>query len=261
MQKNSHLKMKKFSALLVALSATYFVVACGGGSSTEPTAAPTPTPAPSPPTPTPTPGATPAPGAAPTPTPTAVVCTPAVIGTSGYSLVFKACNGAVAEYYDKTECVRDNATGLIWQGQDPAGVGSIRANYLTYTNFDSTAELQKEIYVNHTSTNTFAAPTQSEILASTNAVGFKNAVNGSNLCGSNAWRLPSRDELLGIVKTSESPKITNEWFPNSTNTSYWTSSGMADPRYGPDIAWTVAFNWGWSMNFSRGFSMSVRLVR
>jgi Protein of unknown function (DUF1566) len=257
MQRNYHQKMKKFSALLVALSATYFVVACGGGSSTEPTATPTPTPTPSP---IPTPGATPAPGAAPTPTPTAVVCTPAVIGNSGYSLVFKACNGAVAEYYDKTECVRDNATGLIWQGQAPAGAGSIRANYLTYTNFDSTTELQKEIYVNHATTNTFAAPTQSEIVAPTNAIGFKNDVNNSNLCGSSAWRLPSRDELLGIVKTSESPKITNEWFPNSTSSPYWTSSGMADPRYGPDIAWTVAFDWGWSMNYSRGFSFKVRLV-
>lgn len=260
MQKNDHLKTKKISALMIALSVAYLVVACGGGSSSEPTASPTPAP-----TPTPTPGATPtpapSPSATPTPSPSATVCTPAAIGASGYSLVFKACNGVVAEYYDKTECVRDNATGLIWQGQDPAGAGSIRANYLTYTNFDSTAELQKEIYVNNTSTNTFVAPTQSEILASTNTVGFKNAVNGSNLCGSSAWRLPSRDELLGIVKASESPKITNEWFPNSTNTSYWTSSGMADPRYGPDIAWTVAFNWGWSMNFSRGFSMSVRLVR
>ena len=82
------------------------------------------------------PSPTPTPAPAPTPTPTA--CTAAAIGSTGYSLVFKGCSAAnVAEYYDKTECVRDNASGLIWQGQTPAGTG-LRANDQRKTNYDST---------------------------------------------------------------------------------------------------------------------------
>ena len=188
-------------------------------------------------------------------------CTAAATASTGYSLVFKGCSADnVATYYDKTECVRDNASGLIWQGQDPAGVDSIRANYLTYTNFDSTTGLQKEIFVNNTSTNTFVTPTQSEINAPTNAIGFKNAVNGTNLCGSTAWRLPTRDELLGIVKTSEYPTINNLWFPNTVTYGYWTSSlNPSITRY-DSVGWSVYFYFGGSIGDSRNARISVRLV-
>ncbi len=124
----------------------------------------------------------------------------------------------VAEYYDKTECVRDNATGLIWQGQTAAGTG-LRANDQYKTNYDSSTELQ-----NYNS-GTPIAPTQAQIDAVTNSIGYKTAVNATNLCGSGAWRLPSKDELLGIVKTTEAPTIDNAWFPNTPLFSaYWTSS-------------------------------------
>ena len=44
-------------------------------------------------------------------------CTPSPALPSQYSRVFKGCDSAgVAQYYDITECVRDNTTGLIWQG-------------------------------------------------------------------------------------------------------------------------------------------------
>jgi hypothetical protein len=159
-------------------------------------------------------------------------------------LVFKGCSAAnVAEYYDKTECVRDNATGLIWQGQTPAGTG-LRANDKTFTNYDSTTALQKwkGTYTGPLgtpgATSDFIAPTQAEVDAPTNSIGFKTAVNASNLCGSGAWRLPTKDELLGIVKTAELPTIDNAWFPNTLEGYYWTSSPY--PGYYAS-AWVVAF--------------------
>lgn len=174
-----------------------------------------------------------------TPTPTA--CTAAPIGSTGYSLVFKGCDAAnVATYYDKTECVRDNATGLIWQGQTGPGTG-LRANDELKTNFDSTTALQKW---NGDIPPTFRAPTQMEIDDITNSIGFKNAVNNTNLCGSSAWRLPTKDELLGIVKTSESPTIDNVWFPNTAGRYYWTSSH--DEASGAAYAWHVGFDFGYA---------------
>ena len=198
---------------------------------------PTPTPTPVPaPVPAPSPVPTPVPTPAPTPTPTPTACTAAATGSTGYSLVFKGCDAAnVAEYYDKTECVRDNASGLIWQGQTAAGTG-LRANDQYKTNYDSTTAFQK---YNGTG---YVAPTQADIDASTNSIGFKNAVNASNLCGSAVWRLPTKDELLGIVKTSQSPTIDNAWFPNTQlNSSYWTSSPYLDVAH---FAWYVGFNDG-----------------
>ena len=52
-----------------------------------------------------------------------------------------------------------------------------------------------------------------------------------NFCG--------KAELLGIVKTSETPTIDNSWFPNTPlNSVYWTSSPVAGEDLG---AWDVDF--------------------
>jgi hypothetical protein len=184
-----------------------------------------------------------------------VPCTAAPIGSTGYSLVFKGCSAAnVAEYYDKTECVRDNATGLIWQGQTPAGTG-LRANDRGLTNYDSTTKLQKwkGTYTGPGGAldviNDYVAPIQTDIDAETNTIGFKNTVNLSSLCGSNTWRLPSKDELLGIVKMDESPKINNVWFPNARDIGYWTSSTLIGYDYG---AYVVFFYDG--NEYYNGFS-------
>ncbi len=202
-------------------------------------------------------GATPTP--TPNPNPTPVACTAAPINPAEpYSLVFKGCDANnVATYYDKTECVRQNSTGLIWQGQTAAGTG-LRANDQYKTNYDSTTELQK-----YTGGNPIA-PTQIQIDAATNSIGFKNAVNLSNLCGSGAWRLPTKDELLGIVKTTEAPRIDNAWFPNTTQYgSYWSASPDPGNAYG---AWYVYFYYGAAVignrgNYNGSGSILVRLVR
>ncbi|HMS25864.1 MAG TPA: DUF1566 domain-containing protein [Burkholderiaceae bacterium] len=195
----------------------------------------------------------------PTPTPTPTACTAApIIATEKYSLVFKGCDSAnMAQYYDKTECVRDNTTGLIWQGQTGAGTG-LRANDQFKSNYDSTTALQKY------NGSVFVAPTQADIDAITNSIGFKNAVNTSNLCGSSAWRLPTKDELLVLVKDSEFPTIDNAWFPNTLDSRYyWTSTPFAGVDYN---AWFVWFNHANALEGGRGgfgseFDGLVRLVR
>jgi Protein of unknown function (DUF1566) len=185
------------------------------------------------------------------------------IGSTGYSLVFKACDAnKVAVYYDKTECVRDNSTGLIWQGQTPAGTG-LRANDQFKTNYDSTTVLQKG-GVSGPLVPT-SAPTQAEVDAATNTVGFKNAVNLTNLCGSNEWRIPTLDELLTITRISFDPSIDAEWFPNTARyNGYWTSTPNADYTV---LAKYVGFNYGFVGDSFRGnetgnyFNTLVRLVR
>jgi hypothetical protein len=182
-------------------------------------------------------------------------CAAAPIAATGYSLVFKGCDAAnVVTYYTKDECVRDNVTGLIWQGQTTSGLRA-RNNY--YSNYDNTATLQ-------TSDAAFnpIAVTQAQIDASTNSVGFKNAVNASNLCGFNNWRLPNKDELLALVKPSNTPQIDTTWFVNmgaNPSNSFWSSSTTGTP----DIwAWAVYFDTGFlSGGNTRRATLQVRLVR
>ena len=164
-----------------------------------------------------------------------------------YSLVANASGGT----YALTECVKDTTTGLIWEGKT-ASPATSRLGILTYFNYDSTSSAQKRngsAYVN---------PTQAEIDAGTNSIGYRNSVNASALCGYTDWRLPTKEELEGIVLRGTSPAIDTMWFPNTQARFYWSSS----PYVGNSgSAWGVNFDYG-NVNFTgRSLNLRVRLVR
>jgi hypothetical protein len=177
-----------------------------------------------------------------------------------YELVSNGSGG----YYDKTECVKDLKTGLIWEGKPTGGV---RMNSNRYTNFDSTTTLQKY----NVALGAFVAPTQGDIDASTNSIGYKNSVNASSLCGATNWRLPSKDELLTIVNSANSPVYDTLWFPNTadgtgnypSSSFYWSST----PTTSASIAMYVNFIYGNASSDTRGYTsgsgtgLFVRLVR
>ena len=174
-----------------------------------------------------------------------------------YGYVANASDGL----YAKTECVQDNNTGLVWEGKtaavtfpDAPVVGGVpnltdasylaalaaarttartnRAGNATYTNFDSTSSAQKPDGSN---------PTQTEIDAITNSIGYRNSVNtGSGLCGFTDWRLPTKDELHGILDASQPspPPINPTWFPNTRIGAYLTST----PHTFAFQSWGVFFN-------------------
>ena len=167
-------------------------------------------------------------------------------------------------YYDKTECVKDIKTGLIWEGKPTSG---LRMNTKTYTNFDSTTALQKY----NVALGASVAPAQADIDASTNSIGYKNSVNLSSLCGASNWRLPTKEELLTLVNSGNSPVYDKSWFPNTADGTgdypassfYWTST----PDVYASTAWYVNFVYGNPSTDSReytsgsGKGLFVRLVR
>ena len=162
-----------------------------------------------------------------------------------YSEVANASGGT----YAKTECVKDNTTGLVWEGKNSSGS---RLGTSTYTNYDSTSSAQKLI------ASGFGNPTQAEIDASTNSIGYKNSVNTSALCGFTDWRLPTKEELEGIVASSGSPRIDTTWFPNTQANFYSTSTPYPGDSY---YVWVVYFVNGSAYNGYRYSNVHVRLVR
>lgn len=159
--------------------------------------------------------------------------------------------------YSIEECVRDNITGLTWEGKTASGW---RAGSNIYTNYDSTTAAQ--IYTYTGSSSSDVVPTQAQVDAPDNAVGYKNAVNASALCGYTDWRLPTVAELQSLVDYSVSypgPTIDSNWFPNTSRSNYWSATTFSDYVF---CAWGVDFvNGGVSGSSVRGNTYGVRLVR
>jgi hypothetical protein len=171
-----------------------------------------------------------------------VACTPEPIGASGFSLVFKGCSSSnQAEYYDKTECVRDNTTGLIWQTHTASGSNTLREAGKEYTHYTSTTLAQKVNTDPLKPTPLMVAPSQADIDAVTNLVGFQRQINAARLCGSSAWRAPTEAELKGLAASSAQHA---EWLPNSSrvwNNNYWSSTPS-----------NLGFNYFWTVDIADG---------
>ena len=125
-------------------------------------------------------------------------------------------------------CVRDNVTGLTWENK------TIDNGPVTYTNF------------------TPVTPDKAD---------YASMANASSLCRRANWRLPTREELLGIVDysvASPGPKIDTSAFQNTPPGSvYWSSSPVGGS---PGYAWAVDFGKG-SVDYSyRSYTGHIRLV-
>jgi hypothetical protein len=148
--------------------------------------------------------------------------------------------------YPLTDCVKDGVTGLIWEGKPSTGT---RAAGNTYVNFNGSLD-GKTVF------------TSGELAYSGDVGAYVLDVNSSKLCGYSDWRLPTVNELQGLVNygvAEPKPMIDATWFVNTPPKPYWSSSDWA--KLATDYAWNVQFDTGMVDYQSRGYPMAVRLVR
>ncbi|MBI4740317.1 MAG: DUF1566 domain-containing protein [Betaproteobacteria bacterium] len=169
------------------------------------------------------------------------------IANNGSDLPASAVLGSGATQW---ACTRDNATGLVWEVKTADGV--LRDWDKTYTNYDDSSQNQKW------NGSVGVKPTQAEINAASNSIGFVNAVNATSLCGSAAWRMPSKHELLGLMNIAYMPTIDPVFFPNTPPSGFWTGSSGATGYL--DSVLLIYFDDGFVHGYNRFDEASVRLV-
>jgi hypothetical protein len=121
---------------------------------------------------------------------------------------FQAVTNPSGGTYPATECVKDMVTGRVWEGKT---AGGMRAGSNGYTYFDDVTQNQKQTGQNR-------KPTLAEINANTNAIGYRDAVNASNLCGFSDWKIPTMAQLIpfgaALDDPQQGPARKQTWFPN-----------------------------------------------
>jgi len=186
-----------------------------------------------------------------------VVVAPVVTKTTGYSKI--ANDGSLLSDDAKLgtattdwACTKDNKTGLIWEVKtDDDGLRDKDWRYSWYKpegdnggNAGYQRDYEYSGWCKGSGCDTYA---------------FTNAVNAQTLCGANDWRMPTIDELKGIVKSGAlNPTIDTTYFPNTQSNWFWSSSPNASLSYS---AWIVYFYSGDSYYGFKGFNAFVRLVR
>ena len=170
------------------------------------------------------------------------------IGNDGSELPASATLGTAPSDW---ACTRDNVTGLIWEVKVNRP-SSLRHRDHTYTWYDPKSP-----------DGIPGLRGRGDCVGSVcDTTGFVQAVNREGLCGASDWRMPTWQELLGIVDFGRyGPAIDTNYFPNTPRAvHFWSGSPHAGSRAG---AWAVHSNWTSADGLfrSRGESNSVRLVR
>ncbi|MCX8521587.1 MAG: DUF1566 domain-containing protein, partial [Rhodoferax sp.] len=177
-----------------------------------------------------------------------------------YSLVANTSGG----FYAKTECVKDNVNGLIWEGKNPSDPNVPAFGSAGWTSANSTAITARA--ANAKLTNFFVG---ASINDSSNSLGYVNHVNTIGLCGFDNWRMPTKDELLGLFYSKPaglglgvSYFYDTDWFVNAKS-GYWTSTSSVPGGDSSCCTYSVSFPGGVFSSNLRGETgdNGVRLVR
>ncbi len=146
-------------------------------------------------------------------------------------------------------CVLDTASGLIWEVKtDDKGPGDKR---WVYTWFDKTKR-DEGFPVGYEDGGSCTHK------GSCDTSGIVVAANKRRLCGFNDWRLPTADELAGLLRPELPKKIDERFFPNSLADYYWTGTYVALEVGG---AMFVSFEHGLILAGNSAAAAAVRLVR
>lgn len=155
----------------------------------------------------------------------------------------------------KWSCVRDNITGLVWEVKTSDSTPGLRDRANSYSWYSTNGSTNGGHSGNVGTDNCNGTLPSSQC----NTQAYVTAVNNSNLCGANDWRLPSLRELFTLVHFGVvDPSIDVTYFPNTGPLYFWTANTYAT---NVSNAWAVLFYEGTTEYGSKTTNSAVRLVR
>jgi hypothetical protein len=183
--------------------------------------------------------------------------------------------------YAKTDCVADKITGLIWEGKHNTGKTPLEVAFHDHEGFKNYPYFKFGYWKGNVPTpgtrgNTDAYSYYGDGRRG-DAIAYVAEVNAMKLCGYSDWRLPTVNELHGLVtlgkkrggvrRAENSPRealplIDIDWFPNTISGVYLSAEPLNQQRM-----WCVGFDSGYVLGCRREMSSSsaeplfVRLVR
>ena len=146
-------------------------------------------------------------------------------------------------------CVFDTKSGLMWEVKSKDDTMRNSNNLYSWFNPDNKA--LKGV--------TDGGRCKGDADCDTNA--YVNEMNKQNFCGHNDWRLPTREEMMGLVSFGDGAnniKINTSYFPETLPSWYWTASSNESR---PEFAWYILFKNGMSLNDLKENPKHIRLVR
>ena len=161
-------------------------------------------------------------------------------------------------------CVRDNISGLIWEVKtDDSGLHD-KDDLYTWYNSDVNTN-GGFAGSDHWSISCYGYE-NANTASYCNTEAFVNRVNLAGLCGAKDWRMPTVNELQGIVFYENTPvTIDGDYFPNLNTGSvrFWTGIPHSNSNDSDsDTAWGIQFATGLtSYVFNKDEDYFVRLVR
>ena len=150
------------------------------------------------------------------------------------------------------DCIQDNVTGLVWEGKTASAGLRAASNTYTWLNSDTATNGGGVGSANGGNcTGSTACDTQTYVAA----------VNAAKLCGFADWRLPTVDELSGVLDSgAASGAAADAALANQRAASYWTATPKASAS-DTSGAWIVDFATGAVGFTAKSEPASVRLVR
>ncbi|MDP7553865.1 MAG: DUF1566 domain-containing protein [Candidatus Thioglobus sp.] len=144
-------------------------------------------------------------------------------------------------------CVLDEDSSLVWEvKKDKEGIQYMMN---THTWFDGETGEESGKYSRNCFWN-----------KDCNTKSYISAINKQQFCSFNDWRLPTRNELETLLNYYGESDILIDlrFFPNTQNTTYWTSVSLEN---NPSLAYEVPFFFGGSIVRDKSIDTHIRLVR
>lgn len=157
----------------------------------------------------------------------------------------------------EARCVQDNVTGLVWALKQDSGLQTKTDTFTWYRDSDSQNGGSKG---DKGDSNTCTGWMSGQDETFCNVEAYVARVNEVGLCGAKDWRLPTPEELLGLVHYGDStaPRIDSTVFNDGVGGEYWTV--MPDASVSAN-AWAVDFDSGQLNSQAKSTAAAVRLVR